>query len=929
LSSVFCPTAWGATILCDASSAPFVSIFFFFSLSHALGHRFHPFAVFLSLFSHPLFAQSDIRAHTHTHKYAKITASLSPTKRKLLLLLKEKKKEMSAAVEVQYPAEDSYAEDEFEDDFESEDTSSAETTPRGAAHADKHSANSSSANTSASSSKRSSAAAPAGQYSSGSSDAVAAPVQHSEKIVPHCASASSALSHSTHTTTTTSSSSSSSSSSYPSESRKSSFSSNSRSHVSSHHADNDDAELEESGGHQSTGSKKKAESEDSTVDPHTAADAAAVGISADGLRGNVERRADGSSSERCSRSDPKDAGAAGHGKWGGGGGRAAVSGRRGDREGNSGKNSTAAASASAERHRVQRPDVPQNAEELEALQAENAKLRDQLFEKNREHYHASLARTGRGKQGMSSVAGTTTGMTSTTGGAAGLSGGHRDAAARRVQESLMAHRTLQSLRLEQRDLTQRRDELKKLISKYKRASKYRELVEAVKQDIADYQEEHRDVQLEVRCNEKLLLLAEHMVESGVGDRRVQEEIRAQNALTQRRREHALRDADAAQRKRDTAAQRVEELKAELDRRREAAGKNGSKGLSSNLLAVNRAKKDRIRELRAQLQEAESSGQEHTSSSHPRYRSQQSVRDDAEREYLQGRIAEMQRELDAAASCANNESENNQCRNPTSPSAAADSRTSANTSTSHIGKGEAAHRSSGVSPPSPSSSHGSRKATSPSQTGAEEGEASTTPSPADPAAAAAPPETEEIDVTAWLNAHPVAATATDPAETLRPTTTITMAHAQMNLGVGADQHHGSQSSNEHHSTYPTNDTTTAAQPVYIPPVPKPPYAQEAAAAEPIPALLVPAVSHDTPPWLGGGGMDEDSAPAETGPAPLVKSLHSAEESEDEHFEEEEVVDDEDDEAGRCDELDEHQPNPSVATAPEASTKEDDGPAWLNF
>lgn len=773
---------------------------------------------------------------------------------------------MSAAVEAQYPAEDDYAEDEFEDDFESEDTSSPEDTPLRAAH---------------------STDAGAGAA------VVAAAALNPVEVVPHRSS--SANSSKSYSSSSSSSSSRASAATPPS--HKSNIDSRSQSSVSSHRAcpvsDNRSDKAVE-------GAAVAAVYPTETSAAEAAVGAADVYDAEDNDDNDdvgVVRRADGSLSEPRSHTAQKTTGK--------NAAAAAAVGASGSRKRDD--NGAPTVSPSAERRRVQRPEVPQNAEELEKMQAENAKLRDVLFEKNREQYHASLVQSTKCAHGMSTAGG---GSFNNTAATAGGGSSQRDAAARLVQESLMAHRTLQTLRLERRDLTQRRDELKKLVSQYKRASKYRELVEGVKQDIIGYQEEYRDVQLEVRCNEKLLLLAEHMSESGVGDRRVQEEIRAQNALTQRRREHALRDADAEQRRRDAAAQRVEELQAELERRQEAA-RTSKTSVPTDLLMENRAKKERLRELRARLQEAEAVERASATSRQEHYRTQQSVRDDAEREYLQNRIAEMRRELGV-----------------TGAAAAAD--TGVVTSTSlNSGRGER-----GANTPlreachTPSSAHSSRKATSSpppavraAETGAEvkaEAASATPPTPAADEQPATVPNaaTEEIDVTAWLNAHPVAA-VTDPAETLRPTSAGIHQYDELS----ADHH--VNSNNDNNALSPANDT--AAQNVHAPPLSQPLYTQEPATEQHAPVSAAHAAAEETPAWLGGG---LDDVGANAGGVTAAAATHPAEESDSGHFEEEEVVDDEEELEKPDEPKPEHVTGGAVA-APAEPANEDDGPDWLNF
>ncbi|KPI87429.1 hypothetical protein ABL78_3513 [Leptomonas seymouri] len=792
---------------------------------------------------------------------------------------------MSASVEALPAQEDNYDEDDFVDDFESDDASSTEGTPQRSTHAAPPQMNAeelspSSSHRSSSSTTTQSSATASSSSQSLPSKAVAAVEQHAEEAEPHSASAPSY--------TSSSSSPSTSSSTSSSASRKSSFSKGSESHVSSHGAPAADA------------GDQYAQLEESTAADATAAEleeeeGSAAAIHADEVHSGVVSQADGSPSEPRSRGGQIDAVAAAGGRKRGA--KRAAHGRRSGNRGNRGNSSrqrSLSNSATPGWRHVQRPVVPQNAEELEAMQAENARLRDQLFEMSREHYHTALALSTKAGYGMSTSAGggTVSLMMTNNSGAAGASAAHRDVTARLVQESLMAHRTLQMLRLDQRDLMQRRSELKKLVSQYKKASKFRELVEGVKQEIADLQEEHRDVQLEVRCNEKLLLLAEHMAESGMGDRRVQEEIRAQSALTQRRRECTLRDADAAQRKRDGAAQRVEELRIELEKRLKETG-GGRSSWSSNLLAENRAKKERIRELRAQLQDLERSGQGSAGSNQPRYQTQQSVRDDAERVYLRTRIAKMQLELNAAV----NNSDSNST--PLADAAATQRPTVAATLTAG-----------NISPTRPSSSPELNEPRSPPKDEVK------------PTAPCAPLNTEEIDVASWLSDHPVAA-AVDPSETLRG--------ASVPLQEADSDHHQHSSSNIEENAYPTDDS--AGQNVDVPPAPQPPYAQEPV-PESAPAPVAPPLLAEEPAWLGGA-LEEEAAPADSEAAPPLEQSSpypTEDQNDDEHFEEE-VVDDEEEleESEDLEELDEPAPvQPAVVTAASPETpKEDDGPDWLNF
>lgn len=258
------------------------------------------------------------------------------------------------------------------------------------------------------------------------------------------------------------------------------------------------------------------------------------------------------------------------------------------------------------------------------MQRENENLRDQLFDMHRDRYRSNLMLTQ--KSSVQSPPKS-----------------RKEAVARTVQESLNAHRTLQLLRLEHRDLLRRRADLNDLIARYKKASRYRLLVEEAKQDIADLSEEHRDVQLEVRCNEKLLVMSSEVMEHGEGTHRLQQEMRACNALAKRQREHALRDADGAQRKRDAAQKRVSELQETIDERRSACS-GGMYADVEELQKQSKAKKKRIHDLKAQISEIQARQHELGAGAYQVPRSSHKT-DDAERHYLESRIEQMKVDIE--------------------------------------------------------------------------------------------------------------------------------------------------------------------------------------------------------------------------------------------------------------------------------------------
>lgn len=610
--------------------------------------------------------------------------------------------------------------------------------------------------------------------------------------------------------------------------------------------------------------------------------------------------------------------------------------------------------STADHQRLRRPAVPETADELREMQSENALLREELFQRSREQYHTALtqstkggtANTFNGNRTVSGPGSSRKTAMATTAGAAHASAvaRQREATARLVQESLSLHRSLQVMRLEQRELLQRREELRTLVSRYKKALKYKELVETAKQDIIDLTDDHRDVHLEVRCNEKLLVLNDAMTETGTGQRRLQEEIRAQNALTQRRREHALRDADSAQRMRDAAAKRVEELRTELERRRE----NATAGADTDCLhlrVVNQAKKDRARELRAQLEQLQL---EHHGTSSPAGRGKggrqsqnslkprahpQSVRDDAEREYLQNRIAEMRREHESTAADG--------------PQAEASAAVSA------AGGPSAASPHSLVSePPAAGPAAGALSRHSSHRTNgsiasamATHGPAASTIPPSAAAAAAAeqpaPQQTQEIDVTAWLNAHPVEPVTTGPsvgaAHTLRNShelTGVAAAHAYAEEPVVVAPY--TVEAEPEPSAY-KEDWQQPAQ-----------HQEEQHQPEPSAAARVSTTGNETPAWLDAGEPDGAAAPEEQ---PTGSPRYAEEDVEEDPMEEEEEVGMEEDYPEEAEDGYDAAPEAAAAPAPHqqdagldeamfgigagpaapaaAAETNDDGPDWLNF
>ncbi|CAM43007.1 conserved hypothetical protein [Leishmania braziliensis MHOM/BR/75/M2904] len=569
----------------------------------------------------------------------------------------------------------------------------------------------------------------------------------------------------------------------------------------------------------------------------------------------------------------------------------------------------------AEHCGLQRPGIPETAEELLMMQEENACLREELFQRSREHYHASLSQCIKGGStfdGNRTIGGPGASHKSTaTSTVGGTLRRHHEIAARLVQESLMAHRTLQVLRLEQRDLVKRRDELKELVRRYKKASKYKDFIKAAKQDIAILTEDHRDAHLEMRCNEKLLVMSDAMLDTGLGDRRLLEEVRSQNALTQRRREHALRDADSAQRVRDAAAQRVGELMWELEKRRQwAAG--GSHAETHQLHLVNQAKRHRIQELRRQLQQLQQGfgevrgakdahlRQDHASTQKYHVQHCHNKSDDAEREYLKKRIDEMRCELDTIASGLARVED---LQKASSGSAA--SLTSNPESGAPLPHSEASGK--GL-PASGVRYEGTSAATALHETGGAYslvGEA-----------AQAVPESAygEIDVTAWLNTHSVSQSTGNEVMYARPSS-----HDAATIGIDYTVGSG----------MPAVDYTGEWNEAHTHPI-----ATEAAAHPVSPAWLV----------AESDAGDLNVAPVQANMAPLPSRSYDALDDVEEDIIDEEEVGTDDRQVGPAAaptqgdiNLDDvlfrasgHLSANTAAAPPELEAgKSDDGPDWLNF
>ncbi|KAK7199796.1 hypothetical protein NESM_000026600 [Novymonas esmeraldas] len=622
-------------------------------------------------------------------------------------------------------------------------------------------------------------------------------------------------------------------------------------------------------------------------------------LPADHVPAGEQRRADGSGSGSAPHSRGGRVSAEQHG----GGDVGEPRTRRAD---GSQRGYTSGTPSVAESRRIRRPEVPETVAELRAMQEENARMRDELFQRSREQYHTSLA------QGSSSKSGGTFNANRTVGGPAASSktaaasnpGRHREAAARLVQESLMVHRTLQVLRVEQRELVHRRDELRTLVSRYKRASKYKDLVEEAKEDIAVLTDDHRDAHLEVRCNEKLLVLNDAMTETGVGERRLLEEIRSQNALTQRRREHALRDADNAQRVRDAAAQRVEELKLEVAKRHPPAGGSGhTEGYQ--LRVMNQAKKDRIHELRAQLQQLRHEQEDANAGARPhgvhashRHRHLHNQRDDAEREYLKTRIAEMRREIERGAGGSTNMAASGKASTSGGNSVSSPVR---DTQVAVPSPHSATPRS---DTPATATAHPAAAATPHTHAPAPSTDAAPAPAPAAPSTA-----NDEIDVTAWLSAHPAG-------------------DAVAGSGVAPSQR-------------PSHDTTVFANLYPRESAPAATATAEALHAEEDTPAPAPPAADEPPAWLEA----ETGAVAEAEAASPAPAMSYEEVDHVDEVEEEEVVESEEVSEAPAPALPAHEEaeldnamfgiggahGAAAAAPPPAPEAEnnDDGPDWLNF
>lgn len=276
--------------------------------------------------------------------------------------------------------------------------------------------------------------------------------------------------------------------------------------------------------------------------------------------------------------------------------------------------------AASRRHHRERSDssrgvkIPENDQELKELHEENEELKDELFRLHRDRLHVEQ----RKKRSE-------------------CRGGPKDAISQMVQEAIMEEYMAQLYRSERKSLLEQRRELKATIQKHKKGLRYKKLIAEVEEEINEAKETHRDLLLEVRYNEKLLVMNANMMDSGEGVARLNEDIRAQNALTQRELQHSIRDLEETEKQRDILKDQIEELRKEIERRR--------------ALLCDDDYADEIRDLREEikLQQQERKRLVRVREKEQRKAKEQQPRafkeEMAEKDYLDDRIFAMRAELD--------------------------------------------------------------------------------------------------------------------------------------------------------------------------------------------------------------------------------------------------------------------------------------------
>ncbi|CCW70675.1 unnamed protein product [Phytomonas sp. Hart1] len=198
----------------------------------------------------------------------------------------------------------------------------------------------------------------------------------------------------------------------------------------------------------------------------------------------------------------------------------------------------------------------------------------------------------------------------------------------------------QILRLERKDLRAQRDALREEIKVYKSALRYRTLIEEAKHDILHLTDEHRDLSLGIRCNERLLLMNERVIETGEGFHRLEEELRVRNTLLRRTHAQALRDAKEAENRQQNLRRRIAGLEDEVETCRSAGPPMGYESLR-RLREAGEVKRRKIQSLTYHLQRG-------LSPAHGKARGRSGdsppPNSGLERGYLKDRIAQMRAEL---------------------------------------------------------------------------------------------------------------------------------------------------------------------------------------------------------------------------------------------------------------------------------------------
>lgn len=308
-------------------------------------------------------------------------------------------------------------------------------------------------------------------------------------------------------------------------------------------------------------------------------------------------------------------------------------------------------------HRTHRKDgsasrpfhVPENQEELDAMQHDNERMKNELFRIHRERLYEENQRKRReineAKEGGSTLS-------------------RREQFCQVVQAMIVDDNNFRLFRSEEKSLLQEKEEVLAAIRKYRQGLRYKSLLERSRALLEQATEEHHDLSLEVRCNEKLLLMNANVMETGEGALRLREEIRSQNALAHRELQHCVRDLVETEKQKTIVEEEVRQLHEEIERLQSEKKSEKHIDMKNERNELDKLKKEKValqkslESLKAEknvekrglgkLRDADPISllkKGHRTSATQRHRRSYTKEKKAEKEYLESRIRAMRAELE--------------------------------------------------------------------------------------------------------------------------------------------------------------------------------------------------------------------------------------------------------------------------------------------